>query len=182
MGRFLLPSFAAVLGLAQVAMIFFQAPAFLSDPGTGWQLKAGELLVERGELLESDPFLETPPERPWIMYQWLWQAGMGMLERWGGLPLVCLMGFLIYACVPIILLRMLYDAEVAAWPALLYAGMTLAAYQVHVLARPHMIAYVLFAVLVAFWQRRGARPQGWVWVLGPVLFAVWAMTYLEGTM
>jgi hypothetical protein len=177
MGRFFLPSFAAVLGLAQVAMIFFQAPAFLSDPGTGWQLKAGALLVEGGALLRNDPFLETPPERPWIMYQWLWQAAFGKLEGWGGLPLVCWTGFLVYACVPMILLRMLYEAEVALWPALLYTGMTLAAYQAHVLARPHMMTYVFFAALVAFWARRQAQPRWWEWVVGPAVFAVWANSH-----
>src|SRR5262245_31688147 len=53
---------------------------FFHDPGTFWHTVVGQYLLERGELLRTDPFSFTPAGRPWIAWQWVGEAAMAALH------------------------------------------------------------------------------------------------------
>jgi hypothetical protein len=70
--------------------IFAMAVRYPASHDTWWHLRAGQLMVERGSLLTSDPFSLTQQGQPWINHGWLAQLawyGLLTLTGWPGLAL-----------------------------------------------------------------------------------------------
>lgn len=70
---------AALLGLAALAV------PRLPAADTWWQLAAGRLLVESGQLFPEDPFSFGPGRGPWLNHEWLAEVVFYLLARAGGL-------------------------------------------------------------------------------------------------
>src|ERR1043166_7014474 len=97
-----------------------------------------------------------------------------MLERLGGLPLYAMACMLVYAFVPVLLFRRMLRLGAGMLPALL---LTLIAFFVlcsHALARPHVVTYLFFAILLErLDDYRGGRVSvSGLWWL-PLLAGVW---------
>ena len=68
--------------LALVAL-FAYAPIFAVD--CFWNLKLGQVIVERGAIPTQDLFSAVHPERPYVQFQWLWDVLAFAAQRAGGL-------------------------------------------------------------------------------------------------
>ncbi len=84
-----LPAIAALCLAVMVGRAFWVlAWAMMGDavtPDLGWLLQAGRHILERREIPSHDLFSWTHPERPWVLYQWLFESAVALGERLAGL-------------------------------------------------------------------------------------------------
>lgn len=131
-------------------------------------------MLQQGSLLRTDPFGVENPPRPWIAYEWLFEIGSAALVKAGGLPLVYAVGFLLFALVPVVLWRTLLRQQISLPVAFLYVLTASLFFRVHLLLRPPILTYLFLAIIVGLWRCYGNTPKRWLWLILPVIFAVWA--------
>ncbi|GIJ50858.1 hypothetical protein Val02_77440 [Virgisporangium aliadipatigenens] len=67
----------------------------LHESDTFWQVRTGELILDRHRLPTVDPFSWTAAGRPWALNSWLFDVLLGAAYRLGGLPAVALFAALV---------------------------------------------------------------------------------------
>src|SRR5271170_232528 len=82
-GKLLKVLFATVVVLA-LAFPFLLALEKVSESDTFWHLKAGEWILSHGSIPRTDPFSATVSGKPWLDWEWLFQAAIYVLYAWGG--------------------------------------------------------------------------------------------------
>src|SRR5207247_409235 len=173
--HWLAPPFTAFVFLIHPLVALFRPGGVLQDPGTGWHLVTGRLILDTGSVPARDLFSYTAAGHPWIDQSWLFDAASALLVRLGGLPLFATVSVLVYASIPVLVFRRALRMRAAMAPAL---GLTVLAYLVllsHAIARPHIVTYVFFALVLERLDdfqngRLAARALWWL----PLLALVWA--------
>lgn len=173
------PEAVALLFMFMAAVTF---PSLAGDPGVGWHLRAGELMLEQHAVLSRDPFLFPPPEVSWINNQWGSQLVLFALFESGGWYLVHAVSFLVawgaHLIIPLTLLRQGGVGTTASIGALI-AVIALGSPQW--IIRPQLISFLFFGItllLLRTWlvQRdspRNSTPRVLLPILPP-LFLLWA--------
>ncbi len=156
------------LSVALPTLAALAAP--MSTIDLAYQVRAGQLMLETGGLLRTDPFTFTAGGQPWLDQQWLAQIFLAAIHDLGGWPLLTIahgalvgsvFGLLVAAC-----RARGASPRVAAWLALaafLVAAPALA-------LRPQLVGLTLMAVELLLLARQGPRL---VWLV-PVVAALWA--------
>lgn len=170
----LLPGIAAVLFLVALPELFRASNQFLADPATARHLRAGEIMIERGTVLHTDPFGIEQPPRHWVAFEWLFEVAVAALARAGGLPLAYAVGFFIFALLPVLLWRLLVQQGISLPVALLYSLGAGAVFHSHFLLRPVLLTYLFMIVVVSWWYQHRENPGRWSWIVLPAIFALWA--------
>ena len=62
----------------------------IRDPDFWWHLRSGQLILDSGGLLHTDPFTYTVSSHAWTMHEWLTEVFFAALYRWNGLAAVVL--------------------------------------------------------------------------------------------
>jgi hypothetical protein len=176
--RWLIPHFGVLFFMLHVVRVLARPGDMLKDPGVGWHLRAGHLMLEARTLLRTDPFSFTAEGRPWIDYYWGFQIASAAIERLGGLPLVATAWMLVYACIPFVLYRNAVRGGASPLAVLLVLPIAHTVLLSHALARPHVVTYLFFAILVGRLDDVETGRRGWrtLWWL-PLLAMVWANTH-----
>lgn len=137
-----------------------------------WHIRAGEMQIEGGEVLTTDPFSFTSGGEPWLTQSWLAELLYARLEAFaGGLGFVPLMLLLVTTLVffGIGLVAYLTSKSVTATAViLLLSTLSMISFLV---PRPVIFSFLLFPVVVLGWERTSAR-----WTL-PFLFWIWASVH-----
>ncbi|TMA80839.1 MAG: hypothetical protein E6J72_07185, partial [Deltaproteobacteria bacterium] len=173
--RWLLPPFTVIIFLLHLVVVWrLRAANVLADPGTGWHLVTGRYILDTMSIPTHDIFSYTAAGKEWITDYWLFEILSALLQRLGGLPLYGAVCTLIYGAIPVVLLRRMLRMGTGLAPAVV---LTLMAYMVltsHALARPHIVTYLLFAILLEQLDRvqRGELPPRSLWWIPPVT-VVW---------
>ncbi len=173
--RWLLPPFTVIVFLLHLVVVWkLRAATVLEDPGTGWHLVTGRYILDTMSIPTHDIFSYTAAGKEWITDYWLFEILSALLQRLGGLPLYGAVCTLIYGAIPVVLLRRMLRMGTGLAPAV---ALTLMAYMVltsHALARPHIVTYLLFAILLEQLDRvqRGELPPRSLWWVPPVT-VVW---------
>ncbi|HEY2887416.1 MAG TPA: hypothetical protein VGJ17_02290 [Candidatus Limnocylindrales bacterium] len=150
--------------------------ATMSTVDLAYNVRAGELMLDQGAVLRTDPFTFTAGGGAWLDQQWGAQILLALGYRAGGWALLALiraglvaavMGLVFVAC-----RRSGAGLRVAAW-------LTLAAFILASAAmgmRPQLFGMVLFAATVAILAGRSRLTgrSGWLLWLVPVLVVPWA--------
>jgi hypothetical protein len=177
--RLLLPSLGGWLWLAVFLGGAFgpAAAAFVSGDGDlALHVLLGDLVRERGALLEAEPTTFTAGELPFVAHEWLAQVLFSLLHAGLGLRGPLLLVAALLATTLALVLRRARRAGASAWPAL---GATLGAALVahnHLIARPHVLSW-LFASLWCFRLedlRAGRLPLRRALALAAPLACLWA--------
>ncbi len=171
----LLPYFGSVFFLAHVVYALRRGGDALKDPGVGWHLTAGRMMLASHAILRTDPFSFTVAGRPWIDYYWLYQIVFAGLERIGGLPLVATVSMLLYAAIPVLLYRNAVRAGASPLAALPVVALGYTVLLSHAFTRPHVVTYLGFAVLMGCIDdvQAGRRDLRALWWL-PAMAVLWA--------
>ena len=149
--RCILPTvhdFAVVLGV--ISLLSVQLISFANDPGVGWHLKTGELILN-AEFPFFDPFLASDVPRAWISDQWLSDVILFGLFNFAGYPLL-------YALLSIFFLALFFwyswkelrsfsGFSIASTIAVLFAFKLS---QIHFILRPVIFSFGFFAFLYFF--------------------------------
>jgi hypothetical protein len=150
--------------------------ATLSTVDLAYHVRAGELILDQGSVLRTDPFAFTTAGGPWLDQQWGAQVLLALGYRAGGWALLAIFrAVLVVAVIGLVFVacrRSGVGLRVAAWLAL--AAFVLAAAAMGL--RPQLFGMALFAATLAILAGRSTRPgaAGWaVWLI-PVLVVPWA--------
>jgi hypothetical protein len=150
--------------------------ATMSTVDLAYNVRAGDLILDQGAVLRTDPFAFTTGGGAWLDQQWGTQVLLALGDRlggWAGLAILraglvaVLIGLVFVAC-----RRSGVGLRVAAWLAL--GSFVLAAAAMGM--RPQLLGMVLFAATLAILAGRSRRTgrAGWqIWLI-PVLVVPWA--------
>lgn len=166
-----------VAGLLILALGSGLMPVF-SDPGTGWHLRTGRLILETGSIPIHDLFLSPPAGLPWINDQWLGDVVFGLVELIFGLNGVFI--FIIGVCSLsyFVLLRKLIEKRTHSLSiaTIVFLMASLSA-SVQFICRPLVFSMLLLVVLhfILLRDLHSERLSRVLYLLVlPLLFLVWA--------
>jgi hypothetical protein len=153
--RWVLPSFADLFFLVLVCMLGFSpmSASLLRDADTGWHIRSGELIMANHAIPRTDPFSYTRQGEPWCAWEWLYDVVIAAIHHVSGLN-----GVVLFTAVAISsTFALLFRFVLRRSGNLVVAGsltlLAIAAAQVHMLARPHVLSW-LFTLL---WVENSCR-------------------------
>ena len=158
--RSLLVPDLALLGAALTffyALLLFDAPRRLfRDSDAGWHIRTGERIVDERSLPRTDPYSFSRPGAPWFAWEWGSDVLMGMAHRLGGLRGVALLYLAAIAACTWLWFRLHWALEGDFLLACAMASPMLSTVNMHWLARPHVLGWVLLLA----WLLYAVRPHG----------------------
>lgn len=160
--------FCAVLLYTSV----FAGARMLGDGDTGYHIRAGELMLKSGTILNADPFSYLRPQIPWTAHEWLAEIIMALCHYAAGLPGVVLLFALVIALTNWCFFTMLLKKGNGVLFTSFLVIIFISAAKVHWLARPHIFS-LLFLI---FWfdtlekMQEGKKVRAW---LLPVSMLLW---------
>lgn len=139
---------------------------------TAWLIKTGQVIVEHG-LPRLDPFSYTCPDRPIVIYQWLFTVFAFLAYKLGGLWLVGLATAILLAITYLWLLpSMMLGQGVRA--VYVFGLLCMTSMPAWYWARPQVVSFLLITVFAFILER--FRHKGYerrLWAL-PLLMVLWA--------
>lgn len=155
-----------------VALIAYQPNLMLRDADTYWHLAAGRWILEHASVPTLDPFSHSMPGAPWTAFEWLSELVMLGVYRLGGWAGLAALAACSFALVLALLMRFLL-ARMEPVHALLFTVLAGSMLSTHLLARPHVMAWLLLALWISTLvdAAEARRSPPW-WLLG--LMVLWA--------
>lgn len=158
--------FACILFVA----IFVMAVRVPVDSDTWWHLTSGQLMVEQGRILLTDPFSHTRAGQPWIDHGWLAQIGISLLYRLGGFPALSLgLALVVTLAFALVYRQCQGSVYLRAFSTLLAAITSSSIWAV----RPQMVSFLLAAVVCFLLDRYKRRRERKYLYLLPVVVLLW---------
>jgi hypothetical protein len=173
--QWVLPSFADLFFLVLLCMLAFSplSAGLLRDADTGWHIRSGELILTTHAVPRTDPFSYTKQGEPWYAWEWMYDIVIAAIHHVSGLNGVVLFTAAVISVTFALLFRFILrrsgNLAVAGFLTLLAA----AAAQVHMLARPHVLSWLL-ALLWAetLFRFEDGESSALLWL--PPLMLLWA--------
>ena len=172
--RWLFPSIADILFVVLVCMLAFGPvwAGLLNDADTGWHIRNGQNIARSLSVPHTDDFSYTMSGKPWFAWEWLYDAGLGLLAARLGLNGVVLFTAAVIGLTLGYLFRSLVATGADLLVSALLTVLAALAAQVHMLARPHVVGWLLTLVWVRLLYRFQAGNGRALWWL-PGLMLVW---------
>jgi hypothetical protein len=151
----------------------FPLTSAIRDPDFWWHLRSGQLILQTGGLLHTDPFTYTASSHLWTMHEWLTEVLFAGLYRAGGLAaIVAVLSVVSWLGVFCIFLRSRLDRP---GPFVLGGGMVLAVIAGYPIwgPRAQMITFALACLTLLLTERHLRQGGRLALVLLPV-FLVWS--------
>ena len=172
--RFLLPSLTDLIFVAVLAGLCGPlAQRLLGDAGIGWHIRTGEIILRTHSVPHTDLFSATMVGKPWYAWEWLYDTGVAVFHHLGGLNGVVLANAGVIALTFALVLHMMMARGAGLGVATGLLLLLLLASSIHLLARPHVVSWLLtvawFGVLEKFAREPRVRTPRWL----PVLMLVW---------
>lgn len=165
-------SWPLIICVCTVVLIACQPTLVLQDADTFWHLAAGRWMLEHGAVPTVDAFSHSMPGAPWTAFEWLSElvmVGVYQLGGWAGLAALaaCCFGLVLAVLMRFLLARM------EPVHALLFTVLAGSMLSTHLLARPHVMAWLLLALWISALVNAAEARRGppW-WALG--LMVLWA--------
>jgi hypothetical protein len=146
--HWVLPSFCDLFFLVLLIMLAFSplSAGLLRDPDTGWHVRSGELIWAARRMPRSDPFSYTLHGQPWYAWEWMYDLVIAAIHHVSGLNGVVLFTATVIGCTFALLFRFILRRSGNLVVAVFLTLLAIAAAQVHMLARPHVLSW-LFTLL-----------------------------------
>jgi hypothetical protein len=173
--HWVLPSFADLFFLVLICMLAFSpmSAALLRDADTGWHIRSGEQILLTHAVPRTDPFSYTKQGEPWCAWEWMYDVVIAAIHHVSGLNGVVLFTAVVISSTFALLFRFILRRSgnlVAAGALTLLA---IAAAQVHMLARPHVLSWLFTLLWVEnLWRFEDGEPAALLWL--PPLMLLWA--------
>ena len=172
--RLLVPSVSDLICISLfVSLAVALARRLLGDAGVGWHIRTGEWILGTGSVPRVDLFSSLTNGKPWFAWEWLYDAGMGVVHRGLGLNGVVAFSALVIAFTFALVFRMMRERGTSLPVAVAVLLLAVSASSIHFLARPHIVSWLLtviwFGILEAFEQDGDPRRLFWL----PVTMLVW---------
>jgi hypothetical protein len=145
----------------------------LGDAGIGWHIRNGEQMLLTHAVTRTDPFSVTMGGQIWYAWEWLYDVVIAGIHHWLGLNGVVFFTAAIIALTFALTLRLSLRRGADLPFAALLLALSLGASMIHLLARPHVLSWLIgviwFQVLDTSENSDGRR----LWYL-PALMLLWA--------
>ena len=174
MARWLFPSLTDMIFLVLLWLLAFapMGAGLLNDADTGWHIRNGEHIMRTLSVPRTDDFSYTMNGKPWFAWEWMYDAGIGLLTARLGLNGVVLLTAAAIAFTFALLFRFLIIASGDLLVSALLAVLAALSAQVHMLARPHVVGWLLTLVWVRLLYRFQEGKTAALWWL-PWLMLLW---------
>lgn len=176
----LLPSIADLIFLALLGVLVFTplSVRLLGDAGIGWHIRTGQIILASHAVPRTDSFSSTMNGKPWLAWEWLYDAKVGWLDSAFGLNGVVWFNALAIAAVFSGMFQFLIRRGTNLFAAVALVLLGISASMIHFLARPHVLSWLF--VLLWFWildsSERGSGSSGssnsCLWIL-PASMLIW---------
>ena len=172
--RWLFPSLTDVIFVVLLAMLVFapMGTGLLNDADTGWHIRNGQQIVRTLAVPRTDDFSYSMNGKPWYAWEWLYDALVGMVAARLGLNGIVLLTAAVIGLTFAFLFRSLVARSGDIVVSTLLTVLTALSAQVHMLARPHVVGWLLTLVWVRLLYRFQAGRSAALWWL-PGLMLVW---------
>ncbi|MBA4027491.1 MAG: hypothetical protein C0473_04535 [Cyanobacteria bacterium DS3.002] len=142
---------------------------------TAWLIKTGQYILAHG-IPATDCFSFTCPDRPIVIYQWLFTIALGALFQLGGLWLVGIAAGIVTALIYLYYLPVTMIRQ-GVKPIYVFGLLSLVCSPIFFWARPQLMSFLLIAVFTIVLER--FRNHGYnksLWILPPIM-VLWANTH-----
>ncbi|NLH79654.1 MAG: hypothetical protein GX458_02260, partial [Phyllobacteriaceae bacterium] len=158
--------------VAVAAVLAGWAPRLLGDPDTLWHVRFGLSILDSGRLPQVDSWSWTMAGAPWIAKEWLSQVLFALAFRLAGWSGVVILAIATLAAAMAVLTHEAAARLGAIGAAVVFyvVGMLIAG---HVLARPHLLAWLPMVVWTVALTRAAEAPRAPSALLLPVM-VIWA--------
>src|SRR5580704_7904800 len=169
-------SFPAMLGMALVGRVFYEARAFFVDPDLWWHVKVGQDILATHRWPTVDPYSFTVAGQPWIAYEWLGDVLLGGVARAGGL---LGLDILLFALASLVMLALYGYATMKSGNSkagFVVAGLMCSLAFASFSLRPQMIGYLFLIFVLIIIEKFRQGKNNALWLLPPI-FLVWVNTH-----
>ncbi len=172
--RWVLPSFADVFFLVLLCVLAFSpmSAGLLRDADTGWHIRSGEVMLATHAVTRTDPFSYTRQGEPWYAWEWMYDIVIAAIHHVSGLNGVVLFSAAVISVTFALLFRFILRRSGNLAVAVFLTLLAAAAAQVHMLARPHVLSWLLTLLWVET-LCRFEEGEGWMLLWLPPLMLVW---------
>ncbi len=177
-----LQDFCVLLGI--FTLVGQQLFNFADDPGVGWHLKSGEIIFNRREIPDVDPFLVWNTARTWVSDQWLSDLLFYVLYNNGGWPLLYGVLTVVYALTYFgVLYRGVSKVTGSYLASSLAVFLAFKLGELHFILRATMFGFLLFAFVYGVlyrWMKKLREDEHKAlfsfapFMCVPPVFALWA--------
>src|SRR6201986_2931735 len=115
----------------------------LRDAAIGWHIRTGEIILASRTVPRTDPFSYTRHGAPWCAWEWLYDAIIAAIHHFAGLNGVVLFTALVIATTFALLFHFLLRRSGNLIVSVAVTLLAIATAQVHMLARPHVLSWLL---------------------------------------
>ncbi len=180
--RWALPSASDMIFVVLLVSLCFTglATKMLGDAGIGWHIRTGQQILSTHHIPRVDPYSSIMSGKPWIAWEWLYDAIVGAVDSRMGLNGVVWLNALLIAGTFAITFQSMIKRGTKLFAALVLILLAISASMIHVLARPHVASWLFvviwFGILDGSEQESvagkiAARSRR-LWLL-PVMMVIW---------
>jgi len=172
--RWLVPSLADMVFVVLLYLLAF-APVgagLLNDADTGWHIRNGQQIVRTLAVPRTDDFSYSMNGKPWYAWEWLYDALVGLVAARLGLNGIVLLTAAVIGLTFAFLFRSLVAGSGDIVVSALLTVLAALSAQVHMLARPHVVGWLLTLAWIRLLYRFQAGKASALWWL-PGLMLVW---------
>src|SRR5207248_9413816 len=139
------------------------AARLLGDAGIGWHLRNGELMLRSHMSTRTDPFSYTMSGRPWLAWEWLYDAIIGVVHKSLGLNGVVFFTAIVIAFTFALTFRILLARGSLLQISFVLLLLAMGAAMIHLVAGPLVLSWLFtviwFQLLVAAEVALGNRSE-----------------------
>jgi hypothetical protein len=147
--------------------------SLLADADTGWHIRTGEWILQHRAVPQHDLFSFTRSGQVWFAWEWCWDVTFAAIHRAAGLAGVLFVNLAILSAVSALLFRLVRRFSDSDLLAFLLTAIAMCASMLHWLARPHLLSWLFFLVLLHILVRaEEGRTKLLFWL--PPLLLLWA--------
>lgn len=161
-----------VIGLLSIRQSFL-----LNDLDVCWLIRTGELILQTGNLPESDIFSFTYYGKAWVLYQWGFEIFLGGLHLLAGLGGVIFGVTILIALAYSLLFNFLLRTGIHRGICIGLVSLTMLANSFHWLARPNTASILFYITLITILENYRNFPNRRIFLL-VFLFIFWANIHL----
>ncbi|MBS0223188.1 MAG: hypothetical protein JSR91_20855 [Proteobacteria bacterium] len=157
------PSWPHLMGMvAFVWLVLIKGLPLLRDPDTHWHITVGNWILQHAAVPRVDTYSYTFTGHPWIAKEWLSQVFLATAYDLGGWGGVVVLAAAAVGVTFALLLRLLLR-DLTPFPAVLFTVAAFAMTSIHLLARPHVLAFPFMlwwvaGLVRAVEERRAPKP------------------------
>jgi len=174
----IVPSFTDLLFLSILFLLTTGgfSSKLLGDAGIGWHIRDGQQILQTHAVPRVDSFSATMEGKQWFAWEWLYDAGISIVDKYAGWNGVLFLAVFVIAATFAYALHRTLLAGATLPIAFFLLALALGASSIHFLTRPHVFSWLFCVILFSILDAASAtedpvRPRSLYWL--PIIMLLW---------